>query len=189
MKKVAIVGNIASGKSEVEKILKNLGYPVLDTDVVAHDLLADNRAVLETFKRYDILENNHISREKLGKVVFSDPKLREALENILHPQIRKKIEEFFAANEKKELVFVAIPLLFEAKMENLFNKIIFVYSDDEIRLNRLMLRNNYSREYALLRMGSQQNQDEKIKKSDFIIYNNSSFEDLDSEIVNLIQKL
>lgn len=189
MKRIAVVGNIASGKSEVEKILKNRGYLVMDTDAVAHTLLEDNMAVMNAFKNYDIFENNRISREKLGKLVFSDAKLKVVLENILHPQIKDKIKDFFVTNKEQELVFVSIPLLFEAKMEDLFDKVIFVYADDNVRLKRLIARNGYLKDYALARMNSQQSQEEKIKKSDFVIYNNSSLKNLNTEITNLIQKL
>ena len=69
MRKIALTGNIASGKSEVQKILVSLGYKVLDTDIVGHELLHNNTEVKNAFAEYDIIENNEISREKLGKVV------------------------------------------------------------------------------------------------------------------------
>ena len=74
MRKIAITGNIASGKSEVQKILVSLGYKVLDTDVVGHELLHNNTEIKNAFIGYDILEYDDISREKLGKVVFNDKK-------------------------------------------------------------------------------------------------------------------
>ena len=149
MLKLAITGNIASGKSEVEKILVSLGYKVLDTDKVAHDLLylAEN-----AFRGYDIYENGSISRKKMGKLVFSNPKLKEKLENILYPNIKIKINEFFEKNKNEKFVFVSIPQLFESGMQNLFDKIISIYCDDDIRLSRLVKRNNYSVEYAKLRI-------------------------------------
>lgn len=188
MIRVAIVGNIAGGKSTVEKILFNRGYSVLDTDVVAHKLLEENSdKIKEEFKQFDIADDNgKISREKLGKIVFSDPELKIKLENILHPLIRIQIEEFFKAQEGETYVFVAIPLLFEAGMEDLFDKKLFIYADDNIRLDRLMKRNNYTLEYAKLRIASQIPQEEKIKKCDQIIYNNSTVKDLEKQISMLL---
>lgn len=189
MIKIALVGNIASGKSTVEKTLQELNFPVLDTDIVAHELLENNSKVIDAFKDYDILTDGKISREKLGKVVFSDNKLKQKLESILHPQIKNKIEDFFSTHARKSMAFVSIPLLFEAKMENIFDKILFIYTNDEIRLQRLMKRNNYTREYALCRMNAQICQDEKIKKADWVIYNNSTVEDLKQNVIKLIEQI
>ncbi len=189
MIRVAISGNIASGKSEVEKILSNIGYKVLDTDKIAHDLLENNQEIINAFKDFDIMENNKISREKLGKIVFSNSEMKSILEDILHPQIKVEIEKFFNLYALEKYVFVSIPLLFEAKMDDMFDKIIFVYADDEIRLKRLIARNGYSKDYALKRMNSQISQNEKVAKSDFIIKNNSSLESLKEQITICLYQL
>ncbi len=186
MIKYAITGNIASGKSAVEEILKNAGEIVIDADKISHELLNDNKEVIDAFKNYDILSDSKISREKLGKIVFGDKALKKVLEDILHPQIKQKINEFFEKNQDKERVFVAVPLLFETQMEDMFDKIIFIYCDDEIRLKRLIQRDGYDREHARLRMKSQQNQDGKVKYSDIVIYNNSTPDELERLVKKLI---
>lgn len=188
MIKIAIVGNIASGKSTVEQILDNLGYKVLDTDNVCHKLL-DSVDVVSAFKNYDVFDNGKISRSKLGNLVFSNDKLKTTLENLMYPMVRKEIEDFFEQNNTEALVFVSAPQLFEARMEDLFDKILFIYCDDAIREHRLILRNNYTKEYAKLRMSKQMSQDEKAKKADWIIYNNDSVKDLMERIVSLIEQI
>lgn len=188
MLKVALVGNIASGKSTVEKALQTSGYVVLDTDKVCHELLTCDE-VSKEFSSFDVFENGIISREKLGKLVFANVELKKRLEDILYPMVRLRIAEFFEQYNAESLVFVAIPLLFEAGMVNLFDKIVFVYCDDDIRLKRLTARNNYTEEYAKIRMGAQQSQDEKIKKSDYVIYNNSTIEALDRCVDSVVNEL
>ena len=193
MIRVAIVGNIASGKSQVEKILLNLGYKVADTDKVNHEILKFDietiNEIKNAFSNDDILENNAISREKLGKIVFSNKEKKEQLESILHKKIYEKVEEFFNKNKNEKIVFVSIPLLFETKQEKTFDKIIFISADKELRLKRLIERNNYSKEYALTRINSQMDEEKKIKKSDFVIYNNSGLKELELGIKDILSNL
>ena len=192
MIRIALVGNIASGKSTVEKFLtEKYGFSVLDTDKACHFLLEKLSAkIIQEFKNYEILdENGRLSREKLGKVVFYNEDLKTKLENILYPNLRVEINRYFEEHKSEEIVFVAIPLLFEANMENLFDKIMFVYCTDEIRLERLIKRNNYTREYAQKRLNSQLSQEEKVEKSDIIIQNNSDKIALEQEIDKALNKL
>lgn len=179
MKKIALCGNIASGKSLVQSFLTEKGYKVLDTDDVSHELLTvNNKPLFQAFKDYDVFENGEFSRYKVGQLIFSDESARQKIASIMHPQIREKINEFFDENLKEDMVFVAIPLLFEANMQDMFGKIVFIYANDEIRLERLIKRNGYTVEHAKARLASQMPQDEKIKRADYIINNNGNIEEL-----------
>ena len=190
MKRIAICGNIASGKTTVQKFLQTRGFRVLDTDDVSHKLLTvKNKELFDTFKSYDVFENGEFSRYKVGQLIFSDSIARQKISSIMHPQIADEIKNFFEANKSEKLVFVGIPLLFEADMEYLFDKIIFVYADDDIRLERLLKRNNYTLEHAKARMNSQICQDEKIKKCDYVINNNGSLDKLKSQTIRLIEQI
>lgn len=192
MLRVAITGNIASGKSTVEGILRQKGYKVLDTDFVVHELLEDENIknqVISAFIGFDILEGNEISRKKLGQLVFNDEALRKKLESILHPLVKIEIEKFFEKEKISKFAFVSVPLLFEAKFEPIFDKIILVYADDELRLNRLIERNNLPLEYAKNRLEIQMNQDEKVSLSDIVIYNNENLCDLIPKVEEIIAKL
>ena len=133
------------------------------------------------------MENKRSDKKYSPDEVFGD--LKKKLENILYPNLRVEINNYFEEHKTEEYVFVAIPLLFEAKMEDLFDKIMFVYCEDKIRLERLIERNNFSREYAQKRLDSQLSQDKKIEKSDIIINNNSDKIVLEQEIFNAIKKI
>lgn len=186
----AIVGNIASGKSTVENILQEKGYKVFDTDIIAHEVLNDfAEEIINQFDGHDISENGKVSREKLGKIVFNDKKLKEKLENIVHPEIKNRIKSIFKKNKNEKYVFVSIPLLFEIGWGNLFDKILFIKTEDDIRLKRLMQRNKFTQEEALSRIKSQLPQEKKAKKADFVIENNSSIDVLQKYIERFIIQL
>lgn len=192
MLKVAITGNIASGKSTVEKFLVEKGYKVLDTDTITHVLILENdvkNKIVEIFKGFDILENGEISRPKLGKIVFENENLRKKHEQVLHPLIKEKIQQFFIDNNSEKFVFVLIPLLFEAKFEDLFDKKVLVYAEDTARLSRLIERSNLSTEDAQNRLKSQISQEEKIPLADYVIYNTGDIDALSAEVEELLNYL
>ncbi len=194
MLKVAITGNIASGKSLVEKFLIKSGFKVIDSDIIVHQILEFDKDTIKKIKEFfssdDILdEKGNISRDKLGKVVFSNIKKKNALEQIIHIKVKEKIDNFFELNKEEKFVFVSVPLLFEANFDKFFDKIIFISAPEDIRLSRLINRNNYSIEYAKKRIKSQECENEKIKKSDFVIYNKSDLKTLEEQIKNILNKL
>lgn len=142
MIKVALTGNIASGKTTVQSILERYGYKVLDTDKTAHVLLDELEEIKEAFADFDIVENGKVSRSRLGQIVFDSPGLKKKLEDIIHPAVKRKILEFFEENKNEDLVFTGIPLLFESGMQNIFDKSLLIYTDDNLREKRLISRNH-----------------------------------------------
>ena len=125
----------------------------------------------------------------MGALVFDDKNLKEKLENIVHPEIKDRLKKIFEENKLEKYIFVSIPLLFEVGWRNLFDKILFIYTEDKIRLNRLMQRNNFTKDEALARIKSQLPQEEKVKVSDFIINNNHSIDVLQKYIERFIIQL
>lgn len=179
MLKIAIVGNIAAGKSAVEKIISSMGYKVYDTDLIAHNILQSNLAVKDLFGTTD--------RNKIAKVVFSDKAMLNKLEEIIHPLVKAHLLELF--KEDFKTIFVSVPQLFESGFDALFDKIIFISSKDEYRLARLMARNNLTKDEAIKRINAQEPEMSKISKADFIIENNDDFESLRINTQNVLHQL
>ena len=176
MLKIAITGNIASGKSTVEKIIENNGYKVYDTDKIAHKILENSEDVKKAFKTVD--------RKEIAKIVFSTPKKLKLLESIIHPKVKEEILKIFDSEDK--LVFISVPQLFESGFDTLFNKIIYVTADRALRLERLIKRNNLTIEEAEIRINAQVEKD-KIKKSDYIIENNTDLVNLQNKVKEVLE--
>ena len=190
MIKIAIAGNIASGKSAVEGFFKAKGYDVIDTDKIGHEILNSSAdEIIKAFEGVDISANGKIDRKKLGAVVFSSYPARKKLENIVHPLIRRRLVDYFAAHSEEKVILVAIPLIFEAKMEDLFDKIIFVFADDETRLERLMARNSLTKDEAMKRINSQMSQFMKLEESDYVFHNNGTLENLKNQVNDFCNKI
>lgn len=178
MLKVAITGNIAAGKSTVEKVIEKNGYRVYDTDIIAHKIIESNNDIKKIFGTTD--------RKKLAEIVFSDSEKLRLLESIIHPAVKKELEKIFSSDEN--IIFVSVPQLFEAGFETLFNKIIYITADENIRLERLIKRNSYTIQEAKKRINAQ-SENNKKENSHYIIENNTSFEDLEKQVSNILEKI
>lgn len=185
-RKIGITGTIGSGKSTVTKIVSK-NYPSISADSIVDDLYKSPKFIKKVNSL--ILNNNDqsLNKEKLAKVIFSDAKKREELENLIHPLVKDKIEDWLSKQE--EMCFVEVPLLFEAKFEDLFDIIILVISDKDVIINRLKANRGYTKSAALSRIDQQLSVDQKIKKSDYLIYNNTTLKELEFNIDKLIDKI
>ena len=194
MIKVAITGNIASGKSCTEEYIRQAGYIVIDSDKINHDILAHDiktiQLIKQAFKDFDITKKDgSISREKLGQIVFRNKEKKKLLENILYKEISKKIELFFESYKTESIIFVSAAMLFESGFYKDYDKIIFVSAPKEVRLRRLIERNNYSYEYALERINAQEDEDRKLEKSDYIINNTADLVSLKKQTLEILKEL
>jgi len=192
---VGLTGGIASGKSTVSNMLKELGITVIDADLEARAVVEPGEdaynQILEHFGKKILLEDGSINRPKLGEIIFNNKEERLVLNGIVHPAVRKKMnEKKEAAVKRGEFIIVMdIPLLFESELTGLVEKIILVYVDEAVQLERLMIRNDYSKEEAIARIRSQMPLEEKKERSDFIIDNNGSLELTQKQLNTILQKL
>lgn len=188
---IGITGSIACGKSTVSNYLKSKGYIVIDADKIGHEALDDDYVKEKLILAFgnEILEDNKISRQKLGELVFGNSSNLNVLNSIIHPEIRKKILEKIDKNNDKEFIFIDVALLFEAKFDDLVDKIIVVYVDKNTQLTRLMKRNSISKKEALSRIVSQMSPIEKAKLGDYTVNNNldviNTYEQVDKVLSEL----
>lgn len=188
---IGITGSIACGKSTVSNYLKSKGYIVIDADKIGHEALDDDYVKEKLILDFgnEILEDNKINRQKLGELVFGNSSNLNVLNSIIHPEIRKKILEKIDKNNDKELIFIDVALLFEAKFDDLVDKIIVVYVDKNTQLTRLMKRNSISKKEALSRIVSQMSPIEKAKLGDYTVNNNldviNTYEQVDKVLSEL----
>ena len=195
MIKLGLTGNIAAGKSEVEKIFKSFNIPTFSADEAVHSVIYKNKEVvnliIKNFDKYDIITDNKIDKLKISKIVFSNSDKKKELENIIHPFVIDEIEKFFEKEKQSKIVVVDIPLLFECNLEFIFDKILLVYADDKTRFKRIKNRNKLEDKHIEKIMKSQINQEEKINKSDFVIINNNdkNLEELKKDIEKIIKEI
>ncbi len=185
---IGLTGGIGSGKSTVAQMFEELGAEILDADKIGHQLILPHTPVWEkivsSFGK-DILQKDlYINRKKLGNLVFNDYRLLKKLNEIMHPQIIKIIEEKIRKEKSKKcqndldksILIIEAALIYETKLEKLMDKIIVVSIQEEEQIKRLRERNALSREDILKRIRAQFPLEEKIKKADYIVDNNHSLD-------------
>ena len=201
---IGLTGGIGTEKSTVSQILRNKGFSVIDLDVISHKVIEFPSVVEKIVKNFgkEVLENNEnnndgnrtVSREKLGKIIFSDREKRFTLNSIMHPEIlrimHKKILECESKNEKEnKIIFVEIQLLFEVQWEKEFDYILLVAAKRDIQVRRVLERDKRSEKEAWDIINSQMSLDEKRGKSDFVIENDGNIDDLNREVDKFLKIL
>jgi dephospho-CoA kinase len=186
---VGLTGGISSGKSTVLRIFRKLGSRTIDADEIAHQLTKPGTGVLkEIVKKFgeEVLNRNRtLNRRRLAGIIFGDGQKRKSLNAIMHPkiiaEIKRKIRQFKKRAERRELrgsgrktniIVVDIPLLFEAKLEYLVDKIVIVYVPQKTQIERLRRDDNLTVKEASARLNAQIPIYKKKKYADYIINGN-----------------
>lgn len=191
---IGLTGSIASGKSTVSQMLKELGYPIVDADLVARQVVEPGSETLEkitrTFGEEVILPDGSLDRKKVGDIIFSDPASRKRLNDIIHPAIRNEMLRQRAAYvaEGRKVVIMDIPLLFESKLQHFADRIMVVSVTEENQLKRLMERNELTEGEALARISSQLPMSVKEEGADAVIYNNGTIEETKWQLNRILEE-
>lgn len=180
---IGLTGSIGTGKSTIANKFRDLDIPVVDADLIAREVVEPGKDayqdIVATFGKEILQNDNTLDRKALGNIVFNNEAKRKQLNAIIHPAIRKEMvrqrDEW--VRNGKECVVLDIPLLYESGLTHYVDKVIVVYVDPEIQLQRIMDRDQSTEEEAKSRINSQIPVSEKAKKADAVIDNNRSKEE------------
>ncbi|WP_042223258.1 dephospho-CoA kinase [Oceanobacillus manasiensis] len=191
---IGLTGSIATGKSTVSHMFEDLNIPVIDADKISREVVNPHEAaynkIVDTFGERILQDDKMIDRSKLGSIIFNDESMRKKLNNIVHPAVREKMITKRDAYVKEGLPIVVldIPLLFESKLTHLVDKTVVVSVKEEVQLERLMNRNNYTVEEATQRIQSQLSIIEKEEMADIVIDNNGTKQQTYEQLEQLLQQ-
>lgn len=185
-KVIGLTGLYASGKSHILKLFEGEGCAVADSDKFTHELLAAEAAELVSKEFSQAVENGEVNRKKLGEIVFNDEQKLKALEDILHPMVRAKNQEFIDANQGK-VVVLEIPLLFETEAEKICDYTISVNISAETLKKRAEERGTFTEKLEKI-LSHQMLQEEKNKRADFVIDNDDGDDTL-AQVREILEKI
>ncbi|KAM9424130.1 dephospho-CoA kinase domain-containing protein [Pholidichthys leucotaenia] len=193
---VGLTGGIASGKSTVSSMLRELGCPIIDADIVARKVVEPNTSaysrIVYHFGSEILLEDGKIDRQKLGEIIFASEEKRKLLNSITHPEIHKAMlkDILFYFLKGYHYVVLDVPLLFETRrLTRFLNHTVVVYCDPATQLSRLMQRNGLTQEQAEQRVAAQMPLNEKRGLANHVIENSGSREDTHRQVLRLHTKL
>jgi dephospho-CoA kinase len=187
---LGLTGGIASGKSTASKILKKLGAIIIDADEISRKISTSVEVIEKVRNAFgeEAILDGQLNRQKLREIIFKEKEKRTLLNSIMHPIIVKKIQIQIEIeeNKNKNLIVLDIPLLFETKLEYLCDKILVIWVEENIQIERIMKRDNSSEEMARKILNSQMSLLEKLKKADYSIENNGTIGELEKKIKKIL---
>jgi len=193
---LGVTGGIASGKTTVANMLRDLGSYLIDFDILARQVVEpENPAwkdIVDYFGREVLRKDEYLDRKKLSKIVFQDPDKRIKLESFTHPRIFEEFADQATGIINKDpcaIIQAVMPLLIEINLVHLFHKIVVVYIPGEKQIERLIRRDGITREEAAGILKAQIPIDEKIGYADFVIHNEGSIDETEKEVKGLWDKL
>lgn len=189
VKVIGLTGGIASGKSAVSAVLKELGAEVIDADIISRQVVEPGlpawQQIVDEFQESILNKDGTINRKKLGEIVFADPAKLDKLNKITHPYIIAEIENLIAKHRssgEKGVVVLEAPLLLELGLERLVDEVWVVAVHPTIQLKRLMERDKLSTRAAVNRIEAQMPLEEKVKKADRVIDNSGTLQETEEQV-------
>jgi len=191
VRRIALTGGIATGKSWVRARFEDLGVPAIDSDVLAREAVAVGTpglaSVITRFGREILLPSGALDRQKLAGIVFADPDARRALEAIVHPEVRRATDEWFSALDPQShpWALADIPLLYETGRDRDFDAVIVVACDPETQVRRVVERDGLTEQEARQRLAAQLPIAEKVAKADYVIRTDGTLDATDEQVARV----
>ncbi|MER7769985.1 dephospho-CoA kinase [Kitasatospora sp. NPDC096140] len=186
MLKIGLTGGIGAGKSEVSRLFAAHGAVIVDSDVIAREVVAPGTdglaAVVAEFGPQVLREDGALDRPALGAVVFADPERLKALNAIVHPLVRARSAELEAAAAPDAVVVHDVPLLAENGLAPLFDLVVVVDAADEVRVDRLVRLRGMAEEEARARMAAQASRADRLAIADLVIDNGGGLAELSARV-------
>lgn len=197
MRHLALTGGIGSGKSTVAKLFAQRGAIIIDADAISRSLMEPGQPVLaqvvETFGQHLLDAQGHLDRQALADIVFADENARQQLNAIVHPAVRheskRQLDAAIAADPEHAVVIQDIPLLVETGQAQKFDGVIVVFTDQEIRLERLVTSRGMSANDAQARIAAQASDEQRRAVADWIIDNSGTLEATEDQVDVVWQEL
>ena len=188
---IGLTGGIGSGKSTVTQLFEKRNIPVIDTDIIARELVKQGqpalKEIIKAFGDLVIQDDGELDRQALAKIIFKNEHARKKLENILHPRIQKAMIEQIN-NMSAPYVIAVIPLLIETQQTNHVDHILVVDCPEEIQIKRIKQRDNRDEQQIKEIMDSQVSRQKRLTAADDVIENQADISELDAKIEELHQK-
>ena len=185
---IALSGGIASGKTYVSDKFSSLGADIIDTDIIAHEIVLPGRSALEeitdNFGKSVLQKDGALNRKLMRSIVFEDSKKRLILESILHPKIQNEVKNKITSLNGPYQIIV-VPLLAKSPILKQVNRVLIIDCDEKKQLKRLIKRDEISTKLARQIISSQSDRKERLSIADDIILNDNDFDSLDTQIINL----
>lgn len=188
---IGLTGGIGAGKSVVAKVLESMGYAVFYSDKEAKDLVNQDpeiRRKLNTLVGEDLFESGELNRKRLAELIFQSPELRSKVNSIIHPRVRQQFSDFCGVKGLENLIFNEAAILFETGAYKNFDKNILVVAPEELRIQRVIRRDNIKEDEVRERLSAQWSDEQKGELADYIIVNDEK-QPLLRQIENVIDQL
>ena len=194
MLRVALTGGIATGKSYVRERFEQLGVPTSDADTFARAVVQPGTAgladIVRAFGPGVLNPEGALDRRRMAEIVFPSPERRKELEAIIHPAVRRATDAWYAHLEPTVAFAIAdIPLLYETGRDRDFEKVVVTACDPATQLERVMKRDHLTETEARLRISAQLPIEEKVRRADYVIRTDASFEDTDRQVKEVFEQL
>ncbi|MGH3095137.1 MAG: dephospho-CoA kinase [Streptosporangiales bacterium] len=193
MLRVGLTGGIGSGKSEVTSRLRELGAVVIDSDVLAREVVRAGtpgfEQVVAEFGEDVLGPDGELDRPRLGRLIFADPDRRKALEGIVHPLVRARVNQIASAAADDAVVVNDVPLLVESGLQGTYDLVVVVDAPPEVQRDRLVRLRGMSPEDARARIAAQAPRADRLAAADIVVDNSGDLDVLDGQVAALWERL